>query len=133
MEEKATQEKLKLEIEQENFERAVLVALELDLKPKEVTEIKFKALWQMAAVNRNAVGTIKLAQEFGISKEELKVFLRRKADEQRQEGNERPLTPRYDHQSGKYLDFEEWMENLFKFSKLSSRKPNASTPFETLK
>jgi hypothetical protein len=115
MEEKATQEKLQLEIEQGNFERAVFVALELDLKPEEVTEIKFKALWQMAAVNRNAVGAKKLAHDFGISREELKVFLEKKTDEQRQEGNERLLTPRYDHQSGKYLDFEEWMENLFKF------------------
>jgi len=115
MEEKGTQEKLKLEIEQGNFERAVLVALELDLKPEEVTEIKFRALWQMAAVNRNAVGAKKIAHDFGISKEELKVFLGKKADEQRQEGNERLLMPRYDHQSGKYLDFEEWMENLFKF------------------
>ena len=115
MEEKATQQKLRLEIEQGNFERAVLVALELDLKPEEVTEIKLKALWQMAAVNRNAVGAKKLAHDFGISKEELKVFLGKKADEQRQEGNERLLTPRYDHQSGKYLAFEEWMENLFKF------------------
>lgn len=115
MEEKETQEKLKLEIEQGNFERAVLVALDLDLKPEEVTEIKFKALWQMAAFNRNAVGTKKIAYDFGISKEELKVFLEKKADEQRQEGNERPLTPRYDPQSGKYLDFEEWIENLFKF------------------
>ena len=115
MEEKVTQEKLKLEIEQGNFERAVLVALELNLKLEEVTEIKFKALWQMAAVNRNAVGTKKTAHGFGISKEELKVFLGKKAHEQRQEGNERLLTPRYDHQSGKYLDFEGWIENLFKF------------------
>jgi hypothetical protein len=115
MNEKATQEKLKLEIEQGNFERAVLIALELNLKPEEVTEIKFKALWQMATNNRNAVGTKKLAQDFGISREELKVFLRKKTEAQRQEGNERPFTPRYDHQSGKYLDFEEWMENLFKF------------------
>ena len=114
MEEKGTQEKLKLEIEQGNFERAVLVALELDLKPEEVTELKFRALWQMAAVNRNAVGTKKIAHDFGISKEELKVFLGKKADEQRGEGNERLLLPRYDHQSGKYLDFEEWVENLFK-------------------
>lgn len=114
MEEKTTQEKLKLEIEQGNFERAAIVALELDLKPEEVTEIKLKALWQMAAINRNAVGAIKLAQDYGISREELKVFLGKKADEQRQEGNERYFTPRYDHQSGKYFDFEEWMENLFK-------------------
>jgi len=115
MEEKATQEKLKLEIEQKNFERAVLAALELNFKPEEVAELKFKALWQMAANNRNAVGTKKLAQDFGISKEDLKAFLEKKAGEQRQEGNERLLTPRYDYQSGKYLDFEQWMENLFKF------------------
>jgi hypothetical protein len=115
MEEKATQEKLKLKIEQGNFERAVLVALDLDLTPEEVTEIKFKALWQMAVVNRNALGIKKLAQDFEISKEKLKVFLENKADVQRQEENERLLTPRYDHQSGKYLNFEEWIENLFKF------------------
>ena len=115
MEEKATQEKLKLEIEQGNFERAVLVALELGLQPEEVTEIKLKALWQMAAINRNAVGAKKLAQDFGVSREELKLFLEKRAAEQRQEGNTRLLTPRYDHQSGKYLDFEEWIENLFKF------------------
>ncbi len=115
MEEKATQEKFKLEIEQRNFERAVVVALELGLRPEEIREIKFEALWQMAAVNRNAVGAKKLAQDFGISKEELKVFLGKKADEQRQEGNKRLLTPRYDHRSGKYLSFEEWVENLFKF------------------
>jgi len=115
MEEKVNQEKLKLEVEQGNFERAVLIALELGLQPEEVTEIKFKALWQMAAVYRNAHGTKKLAQDFGVSKEELKVFLGKKADEQRQEGKARPLTPRYDYQSGKYLDFEEWIENSLDF------------------
>jgi len=115
MEEKATHEKLKIEIEQGNFERAVILALELDLKPDEITDIKLKALWQMAANNRNRGGTKKLADDFGISKERLKVFLEKKADEQRREGNERLLMPRYDHQSGKYLDFEGWMENLFNF------------------
>jgi hypothetical protein len=119
MEEKANQEKLKLEIEQGNFERAVLIALSMDLKSEEVTEFKLKALWQMTAVNRNAVGAKKLAHDFGISREELKVFLEKKTDEQRHEGNERLLMPRYDQQSGKYLDFAEWMENLFKsWSKL---------------
>ena len=115
MEEKATQEEINTAIGQENFERAALLALQLNRKPDEIKEIQFRALWQMSAVNRNAVGTRKLAQDFGISKEELKSFLGKKAEEQRQAENERPLTPRYDHQSGKYLDFEEWMENFFKF------------------
>lgn len=119
MEEKANLEKMKLEIEQGNFERAVLLALDLGLKPEEVTEIKLKALWQMAVNNRNAMGTKKLAQDLEISKEELKVFLQKSVNEQREHGQQRFLTPRYDHQSGKYLDFEQWMEYFFKtWSKL---------------
>jgi hypothetical protein len=105
---------LKVEIQKGNFERAVMLGESLGLPEKDLRELKLKALWQMSAINRNALGTKKLVIEYGLSKEELKEFLENRARQMREEGNDRPLQPRYDYQSDKYLSFEEWVENFFR-------------------
>ena len=105
---------LRNEIQKENFERAVMLGESLGLPEKDLRELKLKALWQMSAINRNALGTKKLVLEYSFSKEELKEFLENQARKMRGEGNDRLLQPRYDYRSDKYLSFEEWMESLFK-------------------
>ncbi len=105
---------LKNEIQKGNFERAVMLGESLGLPEKDLRELKLKALWQMSAINRNALGTKKLVLEYGFSKEELKEFLENQTRKMREEGNDRPLQPRYDYRSDKYLSFEEWVESFFK-------------------
>ncbi|RLB83177.1 MAG: hypothetical protein DRH17_02955 [Deltaproteobacteria bacterium] len=112
MNEKKDTDELRAEIERGHFARAALVAASLGLPAKEIQDFRFKALWQMSAVYRNAPGTKKLAQQYRFSKQELRQLLEKTAEEQKNEGNDRPLKLRYDHSTGKYLTFEEWM-NLF--------------------
>ena len=120
MEEKAAKEALKTEIDQGNFERAILLASDLGLNQEETEALRFKALWQMSAIYRNASGTKKLAQEYGVTKEKLGDLLKNHAEEQRTHNNERPLMPKYDYRSGRHLSFEEWLENLLRdWNKLS--------------
>jgi hypothetical protein len=63
----------------------------------------------MAAMNRNAIGTKILANQYGYSKEELKHILEHYVDHK---GDRKALKSRYDPRTGKYLSFKEWM-NLF--------------------
>ena len=92
----------------------------MGLPREEVQDIRVKALWEMAAVNRNAPGTKRLAQEYGLSKKELKEFLENYAEIRRREGDLKPLEPCYDISTGAYLAFEEWMDSfLKKYDKVS--------------
>jgi hypothetical protein len=84
------------------------------LPREEVQDIVTRALWEMAAVNRNALGTKRLAQEYGISKEELKELLEGYAENRIREGDCKALEPCYDINTGAYLRFEEWMDSLVK-------------------
>lgn len=114
MDEKTAKEELKSEIDRGNFERAAYLASGLRLSQEEIQDFQKKALWQMAAEYRNAIGTKKLAQEYGLSKESLRELLEKKTDELRREENVKSLKSCYDYRTGKHLSFEEWMENFFK-------------------
>lgn len=114
MDEKAGKDELRSEIERGNFERAALLAASLDVPEEEIEDLRLKALWQISAVYRNAPGTKRLAQHYGISKEALRVFLVKRAAEQSKQGNRRPLEPCYDLSTGRHLSFEEWMDRLLK-------------------
>ena len=113
MNEKAGKDELRTEIEHGNFERAAILAVSLDVPEEEIHKLRLKALWQMSAVYRNASGTERLAQHYGVSKEELRQFLEKHAEEQSSQGNRRPLEPCYDLGTGKYLSFEEWVDHFF--------------------
>jgi len=113
MNEKAGEDELRTEIEHGNFERAAILAVSLDVPEEEIQKLRLKALWQMSAIYRNAPGTKRLAQHYGVSKEELRQFLEKHAEEQSSQGNRRPLEPCYDLGIGKYLSFEEWIDHFF--------------------
>jgi hypothetical protein len=112
--EKADREGLREEIERGQFVRAAQVAKSIGLSGKELQDIRVSALWEMAAVNRNALGTKRLAQEYGLSKKDLKELLEQYAESRRREGDLKPLEPCYHIHTGTYLAFEEWMNQLLR-------------------
>jgi hypothetical protein len=114
MNEKAGKEELRAEIERGNFQRAALLATSLGVSEEELVELRVKALWQISAVHRNALGTKRLAEDYGMGKRELREFLEKSAEEKRRQGNSKPLGPCYDLSAGRYLSFEEWMDHLLK-------------------
>jgi hypothetical protein len=102
---------LRLEMGRKNFVRAAAIATSLGLPATELRQIQGEALWQMA-VNRNAPGTQRLAQQYGISRQTLEQILERRAKEFRQAGHDKALAACYDAATGKYFSFEEWMDQL---------------------
>jgi hypothetical protein len=112
--EKADKDELRVEIEREQFVRAATLAASCGISEEEIQDLRLKALWQMSAVYRNAPGTKSLAQQYGLSKQELRELLEKYAEEKRNEGNSKPLGPCYDISTGVYLSFEEWMEHFLK-------------------
>ena len=120
MDEKPNKEELKTEMDRGHYARAALLAMDLGFPEQEIRDIRFKALWQMSAIYRNTPGTKALAQQYGYSKEELSQFLKQHTEEKRNDGDDKPLEPCYDHSTGKYLTFEQWMDQFFKsWDKLS--------------
>jgi hypothetical protein len=121
MEEKSPDDQLKEEIGRRHYARAALLAANLGHSEQEVADLRLKALWQMSAVSRNLPGTKTLAQQYGYSKVEVAELLRKRAGEEKELGGYKSLEPCYDHESGKYLDFEEWLDQLLKqWDKLST-------------
>jgi len=114
MDEKPNIEDLKFEEDRGHYARAALVATSLGLPEEEIQDLRLKALWQMSAIYRNATGTKTLAQQYGFSKEELLEFLKQQTVEKRHDGDDKSLEPCYDHATGKYLTFEEWIDQFFK-------------------
>jgi len=112
-EETTLQDELKREIEAKHFVRAAAVAESSGMPLPEATELRKKALWQTAAVFRNARGTRVLCEQYGFSKKEAEDLLRKWAEEQ-SKGNKKALEPTYDHATGKYLAFEEWLNQFLK-------------------
>jgi plasmid stability protein len=112
--EKEGGEELQEEIERGRFVRAARIAQSTGLPREEARDILTRALWDMAAVNRNALGTKKLAQEYGISKRQLGELLTGYAETRIREGDHKALEPCYDINTGAYLGFEEWMDSLLK-------------------
>ena len=107
-------EDLKAEIEGKRFVRAAALAKLSALPLSEVKDLQEKALWQMAAVFRNAGGARVLCEQYGFSKKEAEDLLRRWAEEQQSKGDTKTLEPTYDHATGKYLAFEEWINQFLK-------------------
>ena len=96
------------------------MAESIDVAKEEDQDARAKALWEMAAVNRNAPGTKMFAQEYGLSKGELKGLLEQYAETRRREGDRKPLEPCFDISTGAYLSFEQWMVAfLKKYDKVS--------------
>ena len=107
-------EDLRKEIAKGNFVRAAMLAAESDISSREVRQIRESALWQMAAINRNAPGTKKLAKQYWFSKEDVKIMLETMANQQKKHGNKKPFKNRYDPNTGRYLNFDEWKDLLLK-------------------
>lgn len=112
--EKTDRDELRIEIEAEQFQRAATLAASCGASEEEIQDLRLKALWQMSAVYRNAHGTKILAQQYGLSRQELREFLKKYAEDKRNEGNRKALEPCYDIGTGKYLSFEEWMGRFLK-------------------
>jgi len=112
---------LKAEIDGGNSQRATLLATSFALPEAEIRDLQRKALWQMAAQHKNAAGTKKLSQEYGFTKGELRAFLESGTQRKRNEGTDEVLKACYDYSAGKHLDFEAWLDELFRnWSKLPS-------------
>ena len=103
----SNKDELAIEIERKQFIRAALLASSLCLPEPEVKNIQFKALGHMAAEYRNALGTKKLAQEYGISINELKDYLEHYTEEKVNEGDDKLHQPCYDIKTGRHFSFEE--------------------------
>lgn len=114
MHEKIDYSELNSEIERENFVRAALLAEQMSLPEEEIKNLCHKALGQMSVIYRNPHGMSQLARQYGVGREELKKILKEFADEMGNEGKTKPLEPRYDHNTGKYLSFEEWLDHYHK-------------------
>jgi len=110
----SNEEELNSEIERGGFDRAAALSEMLGLEPSRIRELQQKALWQMAAVYRNASGTRKLASRYGFSRDEVENILDELAREERKNGEPKTLEPCYEQRSGRYLSFEEWKEALLK-------------------
>ena len=115
-----SKDELKTEIERRHFARAAQLAQSLGLEEEEVRHLRLRALWQMSAAYRNAPGTIRLAQDYGFTKQETKKLLTQILAERETELDSKSLDPCFDQGSGRYLSFEEWLDHLTKiWDKLS--------------
>ncbi|MBW1697930.1 MAG: hypothetical protein JRH18_12675 [Deltaproteobacteria bacterium] len=112
MHDENAKKELEFEAKRHNFVRAAQLAASCGLREEEVQNFRAMALWQMAAVNRNALGTRILADEYGYSKENVKHILETQLE--RSQRNSKPLKSRYDPATGRYLSFKEWMDLLLK-------------------
>jgi hypothetical protein len=116
----AERQELREAIDKGHFVRAAHLAESVGLPQEELNDIRARAMWEIAAVNRNPPGTKRLAQEYGLSKKKLKEFLEERAETKRREGDAKALEPCYDISTGTYLNFEEWMSSLLKkYDKIS--------------
>lgn len=114
MNDKPAKDELRTAIERGHFSRAASLAASLGLPEQEIRNLRLKALWQMAAINRNAPGTKLLAQQYGLSKQEVRHLLENHGEEEKRAGNTKPLEPCYDLSAGAHLSLEEWMEHFLK-------------------
>ena len=130
MNEKETEETIKLEVERNNFVRAANMASTLGLEEDRLKDIRVKALWKMAAMNRNAPGTRVLADHYGFSKEETEHILKNCLNTEK---DRKALKSRYDPISGNYITFKEWMELFLKnWNRLSVKSEFNTESSETV-
>jgi hypothetical protein len=112
VDEAGANEEVKREIARGNYARAITLAEAEGLSEREIRDLKEKALWQAAALDRNAGGTKALAEEYGLSPDEVKGILAHEAQTKRSRGEDRELMPRYDYRTNDYLTFEEWLAKV---------------------
>ncbi len=72
----------------------------------------FEALLRQMALARNAPAVRRLADDHGLSREELAAFLRQELARQQEEGGSDRLGPRYDVSTGEYSTLAEWVERV---------------------
>ena len=109
-----TEEEYRLEINRNNFVRALYLAKKLTLPDKEITDVAQRALWQVAGIGRNFYATKKLAEELGLEKEELKNILMHMAEKEEESGNKKILGACYNYNNGRYIPFEKWLDRLLR-------------------
>ena len=113
-------DELRVAAENKRYVRASHLAAVQGNAPEKVDALRKEALWQMAAVFRNAVGTRILADQYGMSKKDLQDFLQNRSEEEKSRGNTKSLEPTFDCLTDRYLTFEDWVEQLTKkWSKLA--------------
>lgn len=116
------QEQVKAEKDRGHFPRAAYLAMQFGFPEEQVRELQQAALWQISAVYRNTPGTKRLAQQYGLSKDQLKRALEELLKRRKSDGESKSLEPCYDHATERYLTFQEWLEHLLKvWDKLPSR------------
>jgi len=71
-------------------------------------------LLRQLVLARNAPGVRRLAEERGLSREELAAFLREELERQQEHGGEDRLGPRYDVMTGEYTTLEEWVDQVIR-------------------
>ncbi len=105
-------ETLEAVIRSGHFVRAAHLAGSLEEGAQVVRELQLKAIWQMAAIYRNQPGTRRLADHYGLSLAAVLDHLRAAAAENPEESGGRFRDPCYDQTTGKYLAFDDWLEQL---------------------
>lgn len=82
----------------------------MDYSDIELKRIRDITLEQMACEYRNSPGTLRLAEMWGYSKEDLTNLLRKCLEEYERKHDAKKLASCYDIASGKYLGLREWIE-----------------------
>lgn len=101
---------LRFEIVRKNFVRAAQIATLLGLSADKIRDLQLEAIWQMAAINRNASGVKHLTREYGFKKNDLKKNLKDRMNEEKGNVSFKALSTCFDIATGKYFDFKEWLE-----------------------
>jgi hypothetical protein len=113
-------DELRAAAESKRYVRASHLADSSGNPVEKVDVLRKEALWQMAAVFRNAAGTRILAGQYVMSNRDVEDFLRKRLEEERGLGNTKILEPTFDYHTSRYLTFEEWLDQLMKkWDKLS--------------
>ena len=75
-------------------------------------EVGYETLMRQMILARNAPAVRRLAEEQGLSREELAEQLREELERQAEHGGEDRLGPRYDISTGEYTTLAEWVERV---------------------
>jgi hypothetical protein len=114
------EDELRSAVEKKHYVRASNLAVSLGASQERIEDLRKEALWQISAGFRNAAGTRILAEQQGLSKKHVEDYLRKRSEEERSRGNAKILEPTFDHNTNRYLTFEEWSDYLVrKWDKLS--------------
>ena len=75
-------------------------------------EVGYETLMRQMILARNAPAVRRLAEEQGLSREQLAEALREELERQTEQGGEDRLGPRYDISTGEYTALAEWVERV---------------------